>query len=75
MEQSVVLLFLMALLPPTVCKRLTEKCTGTEPVRIPQEWHQPGDVVIGGLGSHIHPIYAEIYFKQHPSQEPTNPQV
>ncbi|XP_053216264.1 vomeronasal type-2 receptor 26-like [Podarcis raffonei] len=51
-----------------VCKVHELKCTRKDPVHIPHEWYEPGDLLIGGLVSHIHYISRPVLFKQHPSQ-------
>lgn len=65
----ILLLLLLLLLPPIACKGCTLKRTETEPLHIPHEWYQPGDVIIGGIVSHIHCIFHDLHFKTHPSQE------
>ncbi|XP_070584305.1 vomeronasal type-2 receptor 26-like [Erythrolamprus reginae] len=43
------------------------KCTGDEALKIPHEWYQEGEVIIGGLMSQVHNMLPEIKFKKHPS--------
>ncbi|XP_032092386.1 vomeronasal type-2 receptor 26-like [Thamnophis elegans] len=45
------------------------KCTGEEALKIPQEWYQDGELLVGGLMSHIHYLFPEISFKRHPFEE------
>ncbi|KAG8140804.1 hypothetical protein E2320_003454, partial [Naja naja] len=45
------------------------KCTGEEALKIPQEWYEEGELLIGGLMSHIHYLFPEISFKRHPFEE------
>ncbi|XP_015673661.1 vomeronasal type-2 receptor 26-like [Protobothrops mucrosquamatus] len=45
------------------------KCTGDEALKIPQEWYQEGELLIGGLMSQVHYLFPEIRFKRHPSME------
>ncbi|XP_053117320.1 vomeronasal type-2 receptor 26-like [Hemicordylus capensis] len=52
-----------------VCKEDTMKCIGNAAVHIPQEWYQPGDVLIGGMASHSLYLFPKIEFHQHPSEE------
>ncbi|XP_053216263.1 vomeronasal type-2 receptor 26-like [Podarcis raffonei] len=51
-----------------VCKVHELKCTRKDPVNIPHEWYEPGDLLIGGMVSLIHYISHPVLFKQHPSQ-------
>ncbi|XP_015266910.1 PREDICTED: vomeronasal type-2 receptor 26-like [Gekko japonicus] len=53
---------LLLLLPHT-------ECVETEPLQIPHEWYQPGDLLIGGIVSHIGYYSYSVTFKKHPSQE------
>ncbi|XP_070585147.1 vomeronasal type-2 receptor 26-like [Erythrolamprus reginae] len=48
------------------------KCTGDEAIQIPQEWYQKGEILIGGLMSHVHYILPKIIFNRHPSEESVN---
>ncbi|XP_070810375.1 vomeronasal type-2 receptor 26-like [Pituophis catenifer annectens] len=41
----------------------------SEPHSILHEWHKPGDIIIGGITSHIIPLLSEITFTKVPSQE------
>ncbi|XP_070810432.1 vomeronasal type-2 receptor 26-like [Pituophis catenifer annectens] len=45
------------------------KCTGDEAIQIPQEWYQEGDLLIGGLVSHVHYMFPKVTFDKHPSEE------
>ncbi|XP_054850388.1 vomeronasal type-2 receptor 26-like [Eublepharis macularius] len=40
-----------------------------KPVPVPHEWYQSGDILIGGITSHIFYYFHEITFKVNPSQE------
>nr|XP_028560577.1 vomeronasal type-2 receptor 26-like [Podarcis muralis] len=51
-----------------VCKVHELKCTRKVPVHIPHEWYEPGDLLIGGMVSHIYYISRPVLFKEHPSQ-------
>ncbi|XP_070584306.1 vomeronasal type-2 receptor 26-like [Erythrolamprus reginae] len=57
------------LLPELAMKVQLSKCTGEEALKIPQEWYQDGELLVGGLMSHIHYLFPEINFKRHPFEE------
>uniref|UniRef100_A0A8C5SS87 G-protein coupled receptors family 3 profile domain-containing protein n=1 Tax=Laticauda laticaudata TaxID=8630 RepID=A0A8C5SS87_LATLA len=57
------------LLPELAMKVQPLKCTEEEALKIPQEWYQDGELLIGGLMSHIHYLFPEISFKRHPFEE------
>ncbi|XP_053216274.1 vomeronasal type-2 receptor 26-like [Podarcis raffonei] len=44
------------------------KCTTNHPIPVPHEWHEPGDLVIGAIASHIYYIVPKFSFKKHPFQ-------
>ncbi|XP_033024068.1 vomeronasal type-2 receptor 26-like [Lacerta agilis] len=46
------------------------KCTTGNPVHVPHEWYEPGDLVIGAIASHMYYIVLELSFKKHPFNEP-----
>ncbi|XP_054850324.1 vomeronasal type-2 receptor 26-like [Eublepharis macularius] len=71
-KEFVILLQLLILLPHEVCEGQTMKCAHTEPLQIPQEWYQPGEIVIGGIMSHILRISPEILFQKSPSETSAN---
>lgn len=62
------LLLLLLLLPHMVCKEHTLKCTGNEPLPIPQEWYQPGKILIGGMATYSLYLFPSLLFKGHPMQ-------
>ncbi|KAH0626260.1 hypothetical protein JD844_001155 [Phrynosoma platyrhinos] len=53
----------------------TIKCTPMDPLPIPQEWHRPNEILIGGIASHIYQIFPTISFQNHPSQESYDMQI
>ncbi|XP_039220530.1 vomeronasal type-2 receptor 1-like [Crotalus tigris] len=61
------MLFLLMLLMHKVA---TLRCPSSEAFPVPHEWFQPGDLVIGGMVSHIFYHFYEIEFKEHPSLKP-----
>ncbi|XP_060137323.1 vomeronasal type-2 receptor 26-like [Zootoca vivipara] len=63
------LLLLLLLLPNLVSQVQSVKCTTNNPVHVPHEWHEPGDLVIGAMASHMYYIVPELFFKKHPSQD------
>lgn len=67
-------MLMMALLalPHIVCKICNPMCLELEVVCIPHEWHQPGEILIGGVMSHIYSFIPHIFFKRPPSQERIN---
>lgn len=48
----VFILPILFILPHTVCKHTTS-CTISYMLRIPHEYYWPGDLIIGGLTSHL----------------------
>ncbi|XP_053120150.1 vomeronasal type-2 receptor 26-like [Hemicordylus capensis] len=66
-EQTIISLLLPLL--HVVNKAQTFKCTGMKPVDIPHEWYQPGEILIGGITTHIHYLIPKLRFKEHPSRE------
>ncbi|XP_033024063.1 vomeronasal type-2 receptor 26-like [Lacerta agilis] len=44
------------------------KCTTNNPVHVPHEWYEPGNLVIGAIASHISYVVPELFFNRHPSQ-------
>ncbi|XP_044290285.1 vomeronasal type-2 receptor 26-like [Varanus komodoensis] len=65
----VLLLLLVVLLPQAAIQENTSKCSGNDPVHIPHEWHQAGELLIGGMASHIHYMFPVLLFEKHPAQE------
>nr|XP_028560608.1 vomeronasal type-2 receptor 26-like [Podarcis muralis] len=63
------LLLLLSMLPNIVSQGQSAKCTTNNPVHVPHEWYEPGDLVIGAMASHIYYIVHKVSFKNHPSQE------
>nr|XP_028560612.1 vomeronasal type-2 receptor 26-like [Podarcis muralis] len=62
------LLLLLLLLPNIVSQGQSAKCATNNPVHVPHEWYEPGDLVIGAMASHIYYIVRTVSFKKHPSQ-------
>ncbi|XP_060547759.1 vomeronasal type-2 receptor 26-like isoform X2 [Pantherophis guttatus] len=52
-----------------VIKMNALKCPEVDPFPVPHEWYQPGDVLIGGMSSHIIYAFREHLFYEHPSRE------
>nr|XP_028560623.1 vomeronasal type-2 receptor 26-like [Podarcis muralis] len=61
-------LLLLLLLPNIVSQGQSAKCTTNNPVHVPHEWYEPGDLVIGAMASHICYIVPNLSFNIHPSQ-------
>ncbi|KAG8148037.1 hypothetical protein E2320_022581, partial [Naja naja] len=66
-EISMKMLFLLMFLMHRVA---TLRCPASEAFPVPHEWYQPGELVIGGMVSHIFYHFYEIEFKEHPSLIP-----
>ncbi|XP_015268946.1 PREDICTED: vomeronasal type-2 receptor 26-like [Gekko japonicus] len=45
------------------------KCPVTEPLPVPHEWYQSGDLFIGGITSQVIYTLRTSHFKEHPSQQ------
>nr|XP_028560616.1 vomeronasal type-2 receptor 26-like [Podarcis muralis] len=63
------LLLLLLLLPNIVSQGQSAQCATNNPVHVPHEWYEPGDLVIGAMASHIYYIVPKLSFKRHPSQD------
>lgn len=63
------LLLLLLLLPYVMCREYTLRCPGNEPLDIPEEWYQPGEILIGGMATHSTYIFPNISFNKHPLEE------
>ncbi|XP_054850311.1 vomeronasal type-2 receptor 26-like [Eublepharis macularius] len=66
------LLLLLLPLPHMMCKPDTMMCSKSETFHNVYQWYKPGDIVIGGIATHIAVLFPMISFKTHPSQEPWN---
>nr|XP_034957704.1 vomeronasal type-2 receptor 26-like [Zootoca vivipara] len=62
------LLMFLFLIPPLSDTSNTMRCPVNDPIHVPHEWYQPGDLIIGGITSHIYYIFYEAFFKEHPKQ-------
>ncbi|XP_077774169.1 vomeronasal type-2 receptor 26-like [Podarcis muralis] len=58
---------LLLLLSNIECKMHALNCTRNDPVHIPHEWYEPGDLLIGGMVSLIHYVSRPVDFTEHPS--------
>ncbi|XP_054849997.1 vomeronasal type-2 receptor 26-like [Eublepharis macularius] len=68
-----ILLLLLLLLCHTACKNHSINCTTeNDPLPIPHEFYQPGDLIIGGIASQVFYVYDPPSFKQHPAQTVNN---
>ncbi|XP_053117317.1 vomeronasal type-2 receptor 26-like [Hemicordylus capensis] len=45
------------------------KCSRSDPLHIPHEWYQPGEILIGGIASCIFYRSPKYFFKKAPTQE------
>ncbi|XP_070810079.1 vomeronasal type-2 receptor 26-like [Pituophis catenifer annectens] len=57
------------LFPELAMKIQPLKCIGDEAIQIPQEWYEDGDLLIGGLVSHVRYMSPNVTFDKHPSEE------
>ncbi|XP_033026261.1 vomeronasal type-2 receptor 26-like [Lacerta agilis] len=65
----VLLLLLLLQLPHMACKAEATRCPVNDPVSLPHEWYQPGNLLIGGVASQIMYLFPQLSFHNHPSQE------
>ncbi|XP_028560689.2 vomeronasal type-2 receptor 26-like [Podarcis muralis] len=65
----VVVVVLLLQLPHMACKAEATKCPVNDPVSLPHEWYQPGNLIIGGVASQIMYLFPQLSFHNHPSQE------
>nr|XP_056720094.1 vomeronasal type-2 receptor 26-like [Euleptes europaea] len=63
------LLLIQMLLPHVVYEVHSMKCTGNLSPQIPHQWYQPGEILIGGIVTHIGCSSREVLFEWHPSQD------
>lgn len=64
-----ILLLLLFLLPCNVCKKNAINCTiDDDPLPIPHEFYQPGDLIIGGIVSQVFSIHNSLNFTLRPAQ-------
>nr|XP_028560571.1 vomeronasal type-2 receptor 26-like [Podarcis muralis] len=63
------LINMLLLLPNMVCNVDCVKCSTTDSVHVPHAWHDPGDLALGGIVSHIDYVFPSFLFNMHPSQE------
>ncbi|CAI5791274.1 Hypothetical predicted protein, partial [Podarcis lilfordi] len=63
------MLLLLLLLPHTMCKGRRMKCPAADPIFVPHEWGQAGDLFIGGIVTQSTYVFNEVSFTVHPSQE------
>lgn len=64
-----VMVFLLLLLCHTVCKTHSINCSiFDDPLPIPHNFYQPGDLVIGGIVSQVFFLYSNLSFTEQPTQ-------
>lgn len=61
------LLLLLLLLPQTECKEHGVMCSMDDPLQIPHEYYQPGDLIIGGIISQLTALPGPVLFNQPPN--------
>ncbi|XP_053216315.1 vomeronasal type-2 receptor 26-like [Podarcis raffonei] len=61
-------LLMLLMLPHTMCEVRTMKCPAADPILVPHEWGQVGNLFIGGIVSQTTYLFEEVLFKEHPSQ-------
>ncbi|CAI5791731.1 Hypothetical predicted protein [Podarcis lilfordi] len=59
-------------MPPTECKEDSERCTMTDPVQLPYQNYQRGDLIIGGIINTFGYASEEKDFQDHPNTEFTD---
>lgn len=64
---SVVALAVLILLPHSVCEVLAGNCFVNEPTPILYTFHQPGDLIIGGIASQLFYLFEELTFDSVPA--------
>ncbi|XP_053117316.1 vomeronasal type-2 receptor 26-like [Hemicordylus capensis] len=69
MVESVFLLLLLLQAPLMVSEEDNIRCSRSDPLHIPYEWYQPGEILIGGIVSCIFFISPKYSFKKNPTQE------
>ncbi|KAK9398179.1 type-2 vomeronasal receptor [Crotalus adamanteus] len=61
-QRVIKLIFLVFLMH----KAVTLSCPASNAFPVPHDWYQPGDLVIGGMMSHLNYHFYQTLFKQHP---------
>lgn len=64
---GVVVVAMLLLLPHSVCEVLAGNCFVNEPTPILYEYHQPGDLTIGGIASQLFYLFEELTFDTIPT--------
>ncbi|XP_015265215.1 PREDICTED: vomeronasal type-2 receptor 26-like [Gekko japonicus] len=67
--RTVTLVCLQLLLLFVECRVNGMKCPETDPLPVPHEWYQPGDLLIGGITSQIIYTFHRVPFTDHPLQK------
>lgn len=68
-KMVLVLLLLLVLLCDTVSQKHSINCTlDVDPLLLPHEFYQPGDLIIGGIASQVLYLYETPSFKELPAQ-------
>ncbi|KAG6530675.1 type-2 vomeronasal receptor [Crotalus adamanteus] len=62
---AALLVWLLMLLPHVGCK--THRCSILHPYPPYHKYHQPGDLMVGGIPSQIAPVSDEVTFEEHPA--------
>lgn len=64
-----IVVLLIVLLRHTVCKTDRMNCTVyDDPLPIPHEFYQPGDILIGGMSSQVFCFYNPLDFMEKPAE-------
>ncbi|XP_061446416.1 vomeronasal type-2 receptor 26-like [Rhineura floridana] len=66
---SQIIMLMLLLLAHMVPKVDTTQCLTNDPIPVPHQWYQPGDLLVGGISSQIILSFPELLFNQHPSKE------
>uniref|UniRef100_A0A670J0F2 G-protein coupled receptors family 3 profile domain-containing protein n=1 Tax=Podarcis muralis TaxID=64176 RepID=A0A670J0F2_PODMU len=63
LSMLLIIVSILSFLPRAMCKH-NNRCTTNHSLRIPHEFYQPGDFIIGGLASHIFGSFAKEDFRE-----------
>ncbi|XP_033024046.1 vomeronasal type-2 receptor 26-like [Lacerta agilis] len=69
LEATMVRLLMLMLMLHTMREVRAIKCPAADPILVPHEWGQAGDLFIGGIVTQSTYVFNELSFQEHPSRE------
>lgn len=62
-------MLILGMFPRRVCKVPFSKCHSTDPSPFLHKYHEPGDLILGGIISQSFVVSEEISFRRHPFED------